>query len=232
VPTPPIPSLGGDAMRGTSPMSESELTALSLTDFVAQLASGAPVPGGGSASALAGAMAAALVAMVAQLTIGRPAYAAEEGEVREILADAERLHAELLALVQRDADAYTALVEARRLPKAEAQERDSRAAAIEMAGALATEVPLETARLAAETLQLALRMAPIGNRNTVSDAGVAALLAAASARGAALNVRINLPGLAPDAPLRTAAANELDRLEADLGRAEAQALADVAARMA
>jgi formiminotetrahydrofolate cyclodeaminase len=213
-------------------MSESELTALPLTDFVAQLASGAPVPGGGSASALAGAMAAALVGMVAQLTIGRPAYASKEGEAREILADAKRLHAELLALVQRDADAYTALVEARRLPKGEAQERDSRAAAIEMAGALATEVPLETARLAAETLQLALRMAPIGNRNTVSDAGVAALLAAASARGAALNVRINLPGLAPDAPLRTAAANELDRLEADLGRAEADALADVAARMA
>jgi formiminotetrahydrofolate cyclodeaminase len=212
-------------------MSESELTALPLTDFVARLASGAPAPGGGSASALAGAMAAALVAMVAQLTIGRPAYAAEEGQAREILADAERLHAELLSLVQRDADAYTALVEARRLPK-EALERDARAAAIEMAGTTATEVPLETARLAAETLKLAVRMAPIGNRNTVSDAGVAALLAAASARGAALNVRINLPGLAPDAPLRTAAANELDQLEADLGRAAAEALADVAARMA
>jgi formiminotetrahydrofolate cyclodeaminase len=212
-------------------MSESELTALPLTDFVARLASGAPAPGGGSASALAGAMAAALVAMVARLTIGRPAYAAEEGQAREILADAERLHAELLSLVQRDADAYTALVEARRLPK-EALERDARAAAIEMAGTTATEVPLETARLAAETLKLAVRMAPIGNRNTVSDAGVAALLAAASARGAALNVRINLPGLAPDAPLRTAAANELDQLEADLGRAAAEALADVAARMA
>src|SRR6266508_2317014 len=142
-------------MRGTSPMSESELTALPLTDFVARLASGAPAPGGGSASALAGAMAAALVSMVAQLTIGRPAYAAEEGQAREILADAERLHAELLALVQRDADAYTALVEARRLPKAEALERDSRAAAIEKAGTTATEVPLETVRLAAETLKLA-----------------------------------------------------------------------------
>jgi glutamate formiminotransferase/formiminotetrahydrofolate cyclodeaminase len=213
-------------------MSESELTALPMTDFVAQLAGGAPTPGGGSASALAGAMAAALVAMVARLTIGRPGYAGEEAQAREILADSERLHAELMALVQRDADAYMALVEARRLPKEAPAQRASRAAAVETAGTMATEVPLETARLAGEALKLALRIAPIGNRNAVSDAGVAALLAAASARGAALNVRINVPGLAPDAPLREAAANELDSIEADVSRDEAQALADVAERMA
>jgi len=213
-------------------MSESELTSLPLTDFIAQLASGTPVPGGGSASALAGAMAAALVAMVARLTVGRPANAGEEMQALEILADAERLREELLALAEKDADAYSALVTARRLPKESPGERAVRAAAVETAGTIATEVPLETARLAEETLQLAVRIAPIGNRNAVSDAGVAALLAATAVRGAALNVRINLPDLAPDTPLREVAGIELGRLEADVARGEARALADVAARMA
>jgi formiminotetrahydrofolate cyclodeaminase len=212
-------------------MSESELTALPLTDFIAQLASRAPVPGGGSASALAGAMAAALVAMVARLTVERPAYPGKEAQALEILADAERLREELLALAAKDADAYAALLNARRLPKESPGERAVRATAVEAAGTIATEVPLQTARLAEEALQLAVRIAPIGNRNAVSDAGVAALLAATAVRGAALNVRINLPDLAPGAPLREAAGNELDRLEADVARGEARALADVSARM-
>ncbi len=212
-------------------MSEPELTALSLTDFAAQLASGAPVPGGGSASALAGAMAAALVAMVAQLSLGRPAYAADDADLRAISGEAERLRARLLRLTNDDADAYAALVTARRMPKDSDTDRSVRSAAVEEAGMAATRVPLEAARLGREVLALAERIAAIGNRNATSDAGVAALLAAAAARGAALNVRINLPGLAAGEPLRDAARHELDALEAELAGGEARVLAAVAARM-
>jgi formiminotetrahydrofolate cyclodeaminase len=212
-------------------MSEPELTALSLTDFAAQLASGAPVPGGGSASALAGAMAAALVAMVAQLSLGRPAYAADDADLRAIIGEAERLRARLLRLTNDDADAYAALVTARRMPKDSDTDRSVRSAAVEEAGMAATRVPLEAARLGGEVLALAERIAAIGNRNAASDAGVAALLAAAAARGAALNVRINLPGLAAAEPLRDAARHELDALEVELAGGEARVLAAVAARM-
>jgi len=208
-----------------------QLTDLPIHDFLERLGSSDPVPGGGSAAALAAAMGAALVAMVAELTIGRPAHAEHEETVRKLRFDAVERRAELLDLAQQDADAYDLVVRARHMPKESEAERQARTQALGTAMVAAARAPLRAAVVASEVLDLAGRIAPIGNRNAVSDAGVAALLAAAGLRGAVLNVRINLPYLPPGEPLRDSAPMELERLEALAERGERAAMAAVTARL-
>jgi formiminotetrahydrofolate cyclodeaminase len=208
-----------------------QLTDLPVHAFFERLGSSDPVPGGGSAAALAAAMGAALVAMVAELTIGRPAYAEHEATIAELRTDAAERQRELLDLAQQDADAYDVVVQARRLPKDSEPEKAARSAALAAAMREAARIPLRVAVVAAEVLGLAERIAPIGNRNAVSDAGVAAQLAAAGLRGAVLNVRINLPYLADDDALRTSAPAEIARLEALAANGEAAALAAVDERL-
>jgi formiminotetrahydrofolate cyclodeaminase len=208
-----------------------QLTDLSVNVLLERLGSSDPVPGGGSAAALAGAMGAALVAMVAELTIGRPDYAEHEAVIRHLRFDALDRRTQLLGLAEQDAAAYEAVVGARRMPKTSDAERGARAEALRRAMVAAADVPLRAAVVAAEVLDLAQRIAPIGNRNAVSDAGVAALLAAAAIRGAVLNVRINLPYLAADDALRAAAPAELERLEALAANGERSALAAVGERL-
>ena len=157
-----------------------QLTDLPVDAFLERLGSSDPVPGGGSASALVAAMGAALVAMVAELTIGRPEYAEHEATVRKLRFDALDRRAELMSLAQQDADAYDAVVQARRLPKGSEPEREARRDALGKAMIDAARAPLRAAVVASEVLDLAERIAPIGNRRAVSDAGVAALLAAAA----------------------------------------------------
>lgn len=209
-----------------------QLTDLPVHDFLERLGSSDPVPGGGSAAALVAAMGAALVAMVAELTIGRPAYAEHEETIRKLRFDAVERRAELLDLAQRDADAYDVVVRARHLPKDSEAEKAARSSALQAAMLDAARIPLRAAVVAAEVLDLAERIAPIGNRNAASDAGVAAQLAAAGLRGALLNVRINLPYLAEDEPLRASAPAEIARLEALATKGEAAALAAVDAQLA
>jgi formiminotetrahydrofolate cyclodeaminase len=208
-----------------------QLTDLSLDAFLDRLGSSDPAPGGGSASALAAAMGAALVAMVAELTIGRPAYAEHDKTVRKLRIDALERRAELLELAQRDADAYDLVVRARHMPKESGPEREARSEALGKAMVAAARAPLRAAVVAGEVLDLAERIAPIGNRNAVSDAGVAALLAGAGLRGAVLNVRINLPYLPADEPLRDSAPAHLEQLEALATKGEAAAMAAVSARL-
>jgi formiminotetrahydrofolate cyclodeaminase len=208
-----------------------QLTDLSLDAFLERLGSSDPVPGGGSASALAAAMGAALVAMVAELTIGRPDYAEHDEMVRKLRFDAIERRSELLDLAQRDADAYDLVVRARHMPKDSEAERSARSTALQEAMKEASRIPLRAAVVASEVLDLAERIAPIGNRNAVSDAGVAALLAAAGLRGAALNVRINLPYLAADDPLREGGPAQLSLLESLATQGEVAAIAAVNARL-
>jgi formiminotetrahydrofolate cyclodeaminase len=170
--------------------------------------------------------------MVAELTIGRPAYAEHEATIRKLRFDALERRAELISLAQQDADAYDEVVRARRLAKGSEAEREARGDALGKAMTGAARVPLRAAVVASEVLDLAERIAPIGNRNAVSDVGVAALLAASGLRGALLNVRINLPFLPPDDPLRTSAPAELDHLEALAERGEQAAMSAVGARLA
>jgi formiminotetrahydrofolate cyclodeaminase len=202
------------------------LTDMSVSDLVGRLATDDPVPGGGSASALAGVMAAALVHMVVELTAGRPAAADHERRIAEIRDAAAELQTELLRLAEDDAAAYASVVAARRLPKETDEHRAVRRTQIEFAVRAATRAPLEIVLRSTEVLALAEALAPIANRNAVSDVGVAALLAGAAIRGAALNVEINVPSLPEGDPLRDEARRVLDEARYGLDRRE-QDLASV-----
>jgi glutamate formiminotransferase/formiminotetrahydrofolate cyclodeaminase len=161
------------------------------TDFLKDIASSDPVPGGGSVSAYAGALSASLTRMVAGLTIGKKKYSAVEPEMTVVAATADSLASSLSTLVDRDAEAYAAVSAAYKLPK-DSQGRDE---AITKALLGAAEVPLETARLCTQAAELAATVAGKGNSNAVTDAGVAALLASAGCKGAAFNVKINVSSL-------------------------------------
>ncbi len=204
---------------------------LTLRDLADQLASRAPVPGGGTAAALAGALGASLVGMVAELTIGRPDAVERQEVLQSIRDDAQRLRRSLLDLAEADAAAYDAAMQARRLPRTTDAERARRSAEVRRTMLEAARVPLETARRAREVLDLAVRIAPIGNPNAISDAGVGAQLASAAVRGAVLNVRINLPYLPADDPLRDEAGREAALLEGAARQREDEALSTVALQL-
>jgi formiminotetrahydrofolate cyclodeaminase len=201
-------------------MDPHRLNDLPAPELIERMATGDPIPGGGSAAALAGAMGAGLLRMVVALTSGRPAAAGDEKELAEIAIGAASCQSELLNLVELDAVAYDGVIRARRLPRATDLERQTRDVQVAAATREATRAPLQTARLAEQVLSLAERLAPIGSRNAISDAGVGALLAAAALRGAVLNVQINLPYLDADDALRTIATDELERLLGGLDERE------------
>lgn len=211
---------------------ESRLSELTVRELLERLGTDDPVPGGGSASALAGAIGAALIQMVVALTTGRPAAADHEDELTEIRLRSATLTSELLRLAELDAAAYAAVVAARRLPRTTEIEQLARRRQLDAATREATSVPVETTRRAEEVLGLAERLAPIGSRNAISDVGVAALLAVAALRGAAMNVSINLPFLPEDGPLRDEAAAEVDRLAMGLDEREQGVRNVVAERLA
>lgn len=210
---------------------DTRLGELTLDVFIGKLGSDAPAPGGGSASALAGAMAASLVQMVVALTSGRAGGEVAENDLRELGLAAAGFQSELLQLVDTDAAAYASVIAARRLPRATDRERELRRVQIDAAVREATRAPLTIAQRAEAVLKLAERLAPIGNRNAISDAGVAGLLATAALRGAALNVQINLPYLPEEEPLRRDAAQRVDELLDGLEVREAALRAAVAERL-
>lgn len=183
----------------------------SLAGFVGDVASSAPVPGGGSVVALVGSLAAALAQMVSGLTVGRKKYAAVEDEMKELGLRANALVRRLKALKDEDAAAYTLVSNAYKLPKDTPEQETARTAAIQSALIKAAEVPLETARWCAEVASLAAICAVKGNTNAASDAGVGALLAEAAAKGAAYNVRINVAAM-PDKAAGAPLAEEAQRL--------------------
>jgi formiminotetrahydrofolate cyclodeaminase len=207
------------------------LDELSVRDLGARLASSEPIPGGGSAAAIAGTLAAALVKMVVELSAGRPAHATDEEALREIGVAASAWQSELLHLANQDATAYAAVVRARRMPRDTELARTSRGTELDAAVRDATRVPLRIVEVASQVLDLAVRVAPIGNPHAASDAGVAAQLASAAMRGAALNVRINLPSLPAEDELRDEASADLEKLLSNVVEREAAALDAVEARI-
>lgn len=163
-----------------------------LSAFLGSLGSSAPAPGGGAASALAGALSAALAEMVAQLTAGRPKYAAVDERVREIIARLHTARARLVRLMEDDERAFQDVSAAYKLPKADEEERASREAAIQRALGAAMQPPLAVMSTACDVLAQAEEIARIGNGTVVSDAGCAAILGEAAVRSAALNVLANV----------------------------------------
>lgn len=168
-----------------------ELRHHSVQQFLDQLASATPTPGGGSVAALTGALAAGLITMVCDLTIGRPRYADFDAQARTIRAVAEDARTRLSDLIQGDIDAYQAVATAYKLAKDDA----SRPAAIVAATVIATDTPLAIAELAATLLPLCTPLATHGNRTAVGDVVAAAHLAVAAVHAALINVTANLPTL-------------------------------------
>lgn len=168
---------------------------LSIDAFVDRLASSAPAPGGGAASAIAGSLGAALVTMVAGLSEGRERYAAHAATHAWAKARGTELADRLLRIADDDAAAYDAFGGAMKLPRATEAEQANRTAAIQAAARVAAEVPLTCVEACLELVTAADALAGRSNRNASSDLSVASLLAEAAATGAAENVLVNLPSL-------------------------------------
>ena len=159
--------------------------------FMQQLSSKAPIPGGGGASALVGALSASLTHMVAALTVGKPKYAAVEQQMQELLEQTEALTNEFLALMDEDAEAFEPLAQAYRLPKETEAERAEKSLRMEAALKSAVQPPLKIMETCQRALPLIALCAEKGSVVAVSDAGVAASLCRAALEGASLNVWIN-----------------------------------------
>jgi len=197
-----------------------DLQDLTLTTFGEALASSAATPGGGCAAALTGALAAGLAAMVARSTAASDRFADRADEMNTVAAEADGLRAELLGLVDADAGAFDQVMAAFRLPKETPEEQAARSEAIQSGYKAAVDPPLRVCTQSVRVLELAAQVAERGNPNAASDAGVAALLAAAALEGAAMNVEINL-GSIKDESFRATAADA-----AQAAREQGQALRD------
>lgn len=170
------------------------LSDLTVSQFLDELASSSPAPGGGSVAALAGAMAAGLVSMVCNLSIGNEKFAAQD-ELQATRDSAEQLRNELRLLMEADTDAYNGVIAAYKLPKASDEEKAFRSRTIQTAMQQATDVPLLTAEAAAGIIPLAAVAKAEGNPNAASDAYVADVLARAAIKAALANAEINLPSV-------------------------------------
>ncbi len=189
-----------------------------LGDFAEQLGSSAPAPGGGAASALAGALAAALAEMVGQLTVGRPRFQPVEDRMRHVVEQLRQERTELLALVDADAAAFSRVSEAYKLPRTTEEEKALRDGAIQAALHEAMRPPLRVMEIACDVLLLADEVALIGNPSVASDAGCAALLGEAAVHAAALNVLANVVLLreSQEAEVARATVTALERRAATL----------------
>lgn len=184
----------------------------SLAEFLQTVASESATPGGGSIAALAGAEAAALVAMVCRLTQGKKGFEAHEAAVGRALTQAESLLERLQVLIVEDADAYDAVVAAYKMERGSDEAQAARREAIQTALTGAARVPLETAEQSLAVLEILRGVAQVANPRALSDAGVAAHLAWAGVQGARLNVEVNLPSLQDEAFVATMK-REVEQLE-------------------
>jgi len=164
-----------------------------------KLASRSPEPGGGSVAALTGALGAALVSMVSNLTLGKEKYKEVQPQIEALLKESEKLRGDMQDLIQKDTEAYGALSEVYKMPKNTDTEKALRTAKMQEALKKACQVPLEIGLKSLDIATLAERAAAIGNAAAVSDAGVAVLLAQACAQSAALNVKINVNSIKDEA---------------------------------
>ncbi len=205
------------------------LVGLDLKAFADEVSMDSPAPGGGSVSALCGALSAALSAMVANLTFGKKGYEEAKPEMKRVAVRAQSMKDDLLRAVDLDTKAFNKVMESFRLPKGTEEQAREKEKAVEEASKEATLVPFGVLEASAELIGLAEVVAREGNRNSVSDAGVAGLAALAAGKGAYFNVRINLPGI-KDQGFKTSVSEQAEILRATLERsfAAVEALMDAA----
>ena len=178
-----------------------------IESFVQDLNSAKPMPGGGSAAAICGAMGAALAGMSAHMTVGKKKYAAVENRMQEIITETGNLQAEMLDMAKEDADMYILVLQAYKLPNTTTEEAEARRQAIEKASRTAVAASLKVTGACVRIMKLAYTTVTEGNRMMVTDGSASALLARACQQGAAYNVRINLCGVK-----EKAARDEAERL--------------------
>lgn len=181
------------------PVATGPLAALTVSGFVDEVSRDTPAPGGGSIAALSGSIGAALVSMVANLSIGKPEFSGRYDELDALAAKAQSLKDRLMAAVDEDTQAFNGVMDAMRMPRDTEQQQAARREAMQAGYKHATNVPMDTARLCREALDLCLAAARCGNEAMITDAGVGALSAMAGLKGAAWNARINLKSIKDEA---------------------------------
>lgn len=199
------------------------LVDLTIKEFLAETVSNAPAPGGGSISALNGAIATALTEMVANLTIGKKKYADVEGQMKTIATEAALIRERLIRDIDRDSEAYDRVFAAFKLPKETEEQIAERARAIEDATKEAAIVPMQVAEEIASVMETVIYVAHKGNRNAVTDACVAMMTARTCVLGALLNVRINLASIKDEAFVKQMKV-KADHLESEAIRIETKLL--------
>jgi formiminotetrahydrofolate cyclodeaminase len=188
-----------------------KLVKMNIKMFLDELASSSPAPGGGSVAALSGALGAALSSMVCNLTRGKQGYEAAQDEIKEILQRSEELRKHLTELIDKDTEAFNEVMKALTMPKETEDQKEHRRHAMQNAFKHAADVPLETARKCTQILDVARIVAEKGNKNSISDAAVSALMAQTGLQAAMLNVRINLCSI-KDTEYVQKVSTELDEL--------------------
>lgn len=202
------------------------LVELAVKDFLNKVAGNEPVPGGGSIAALNGAIASALAAMVANLTIGKKGYEPHEELMRHIAEVALRQKEIFVADIDRDSEAYDGVFACFKMPKATDEEKAARSAAIQEATKHAALVPMQVARNTYELMTILMDVARLGNRNAVTDACVAMMSARSAVLGALMNVRINLGSL-KDKEFVASLQEEADELERNACAKEKELLDEI-----
>src|SRR5438093_243261 len=220
-------SVPSRASPGDTPVGMKDRT---LEEFLAAVAAPTPTPGGGSVSALAGALSVALSRMVAGLARGKKGYEGAEAELAQLETRAKKTQARLEALIDEDAKAYDDVMTAMHLPKSTEKEKAARVEAMQRAYQRATEVPLETMERCIEALELAEAAVKKGSRSAVTGAAVAVLLAESAIRGASLNCSINLASIRDEA-FRTQAETRVENLLKRADEIGHEAMAVVTSRL-
>jgi formiminotetrahydrofolate cyclodeaminase len=206
------------------------LTDLPVKGFLESVASGEAFPGGGSVSALCGALAAALAEMMARLTVGKSNDKTMETKMMEIMETASKIRAAFTDDIDRDSNAYAGVMKAYKMPKETDQEKKERQGAIQEALKGAASVPLEVAEMGIRLLSLAEILVREGNQNAITDAAVSALVARSAIIGALYNVRINLLSIR-DATFRDRVKHEAERIEREALSMEKDILAIASSMM-
>ncbi len=207
------------------------LMSLTVDRFIDEVSNETPAPGGGSVAALSGSLSAALSAMVANVTVGKAGYESVWEPLSALSERAQLLKVALARAVDEDTQAFNGVIEANRLPKATPEQQAARAEAIDRAYQQAAQVPLGSARLCLQALEIARDAADHGNRNSTSDAGVAALEARAGVEGSVLNVLTNL-GSIKDEAFKRSCREEAERLRAEAVRSCEEVLARIHSTLA
>ena len=166
-----------------------------LADFLDIAASNEPAPGGGAVAALSGALACSMISMVCNLTVGKKKYSDVQDEIEKLLSRTETLRKHFQDLIQQDSEAFSDVMGAMQMPKQSENESTLRKEALQHALQKATHVPLRTMEYSAESVKIAHRVAQIGNKNVISDIGVAAIMAEAALHSGWLSIAANLEAI-------------------------------------